>query len=188
MISTTKRGALFLPLALLLCTITPILLSTPKAPSDTSTTQKAKQDDAALADIPTEHDDTQIQRFTANCLITPGSLTVGGTVTFSSLGAGVVQANSSGVLSATDGTDGQLLIGATVGAPAWANLTSSDNTVLITNGANSIDLVAIGGSGGGIVFLDADNSQHAGTAVVTVTGGGVGSIPTSQPVQITMIH
>lgn len=68
------------------------------------------------------------------------TLTVTGAVTFSALGEGVVQSSAAGVLSSSDGTDGELLIASTAGTPAWANIISGDGSVGVTNGANSIDL------------------------------------------------
>ena len=47
---------------------------------------------------------------------------------------------SDGKLGSSTGTNGQILIGATAGNPTWANITSADLTVTITNGANTIDL------------------------------------------------
>lgn len=97
----------------------------------------------------------------------PGSLSVGTTSTFTgaatfsgaatfhssitdtTLGAGVVQTNAGGLFSSTKGTDGQVLISSTAGVPAWANLTSGDGSITITNGANSIDIVTNGGGGTG---------------------------------------
>lgn len=72
------------------------------------------------------------------------TLTVTGAVTFSALGEGVVQSSAAGVLSSSDGTDGELLIASTAGVPAWANIISGDGSVVITNGANSIDLTVSG--------------------------------------------
>lgn len=43
---------------------------------------------------------------------------------------------------ATAGTNGQVLIGSTSAAPVWGNITSTDGTITITNGANTIDLSA----------------------------------------------
>lgn len=71
-----------------------------------------------------------------------------GTLTLSALGAGVVQTDAGGLISSDNGTNGQLLIGGGT-APEWANLTSIGGTVIITNGANSINLEAVGGGGGG---------------------------------------
>ncbi len=97
----------------------------------------------------------------------PGSLSVGTTSTFTgaatfsgaatfhssitdtTLGAGVVQTNAGGLFSSTKGTDGQVLISSTAGVPVWANLTSGDGSITITNGANSIDIVTNGGGGTG---------------------------------------
>jgi hypothetical protein len=59
--------------------------------------------------------------------------------TVSTLTAGVVQSSSVGLLSSSNGSNGQILIGGGA-APAWANITSSGGTVTVTNGANTIDL------------------------------------------------
>lgn len=93
-------------------------------------------------------------------LIINGNITVTGTSTFNgpavfngtvkipAFGEGVVQSDSSGDLFSNKGTDGQVIIGSSVGAPAWANLTSTDGSIGITNGHNTIDLSASGGGGG----------------------------------------
>jgi hypothetical protein len=70
---------------------------------------------------------------------TTGGVTTTGTNTFNSLGAGVMQTSSAGVISSSNGSNGQLLIGGG-SAPAWANITSTDGSVTVTNGANTIDL------------------------------------------------
>lgn len=55
----------------------------------------------------------------------------------------LVIVDSAGKLGASAlATDGQLYIGATGAAPLWANITSTDATITITNGANTIDLAA----------------------------------------------
>ena len=71
------------------------------------------------------------------------TITLVGTTDFS-----VQIGNSSGSLtSLAAATNGQLIIGSTGLAPVVASLTSSDASVLITNGAGSIDLkVASGGT------------------------------------------
>lgn len=87
-------------------------------------------------------------------VIIPGTLQVSGNttldsnLTISSLGTGVVQTNSSGLVSSSTGTNGQVLIGGGT-HPQWANITSTGGTVIITNGANSINLESTGGGGGG---------------------------------------
>lgn len=57
--------------------------------------------------------------------------------------------DSAGQLGSSRGNNGQIIIGSTgggTGSPAWANITSNDDTVTITNGANTIDLAAVGGT------------------------------------------
>ena len=67
-------------------------------------------------------------------IIVPGTLVV------DSLSAGVVQSNSSGLLSSNYGTNGQLLISSSTGAPSWNNITSTGGSVTVTNTANNINL------------------------------------------------
>lgn len=59
--------------------------------------------------------------------------------------AGVVMVDDDHKLGASNGSNGQILIGGGT-KPVWANITSTDSSVTITNGANSIDLSASGGS------------------------------------------
>ena len=102
------------------------------------------------------------------------NVTVVGTLTLSALGAGVVQTNGGGLISSTAGTDGQVLIGATAGAPAWATLTAGAG-IAIANNANSITITNTGGGGGGGVNNFITNSgtaiQNAGS--IHVYGDGV---------------
>jgi len=72
---------------------------------------------------------------TASGLIQAGSLKVTG------LGSGVVQSNSSGVISSSQGVDGELLISSSVGAPTWATITAGSG-IGVTNGHNTITLTA----------------------------------------------
>lgn len=67
------------------------------------------------------------------------TISIATSLTLDSLTAGVMQTSAGGVISSTNGTDGQVLIGGGA-APAWANITSSGGTITITNGANTIDL------------------------------------------------
>ena len=57
-------------------------------------------------------------------------------LTASSLGRGIVQSDATGLLSSSEGTDGQIIVSSSAGAPAFANITST--TIDITNGANTI--------------------------------------------------
>jgi len=59
--------------------------------------------------------------------------------TITTLTAGVVQSSSAGLLSSSNGSNGQILIGGG-SAPAWANITSSSSTITVTSGANTINL------------------------------------------------
>lgn len=77
------------------------------------------------------------------------AVTLAGTLTLSALGAGVMQTDATGLVTSDNGTNGQLLIGGGA-APAWDNITSTGGTVTITNGANTINLEATGGGGGGV--------------------------------------
>lgn len=78
--------------------------------------------------------------------------------------------NASGSLTSLGvGTNGQVLIGATGANPAFATITSSDNSILFTPGPNSLDMVAVGGM----------------TAVETITGNTGGPIsPTAGNINI----
>ena len=74
-------------------------------------------------------------------LIYADGITSTGTTTLNDLSTGVMQTDSVGVVSSSTGSDGQILIANTAGtAPVWANITSTDSTVDITNGASTIDL------------------------------------------------
>jgi hypothetical protein len=66
------------------------------------------------------------------------------------------------------GTDGQVLIGATGADPAFATITSSDNSVLFTPGPNSLDMVV---------------SSSAGVSTITGNTGGAIS-PTAGNINI----
>jgi hypothetical protein len=71
-----------------------------------------------------------------------------GTITLPSLGIGVLFSSPTGVFSSSNGTNGQLLIGRTVGGqPAWNSVTSTGGTILITPGAGTLSLKKIGGNG-----------------------------------------
>ncbi len=78
--------------------------------------------------------------------------TFGDTVTISDFGRGVLQSNAVGLISSSTGTNGQVLIGSTGLSPAWSNITSTDGSVTVTNGAGSINLSATGGMLGSAAF------------------------------------
>lgn len=106
-----------------------------------------------------------------------GSITAGTTVTagtgltVSSLGAGVVQTNSSGVFSSSNGNDGELLIGGG-SAPVWNDLDSAGGTIVVINGPNSINIEAIGT--GNAVSISGDTGGPQVSGVFEFTGGTTG--------------
>jgi len=54
-------------------------------------------------------------------------------------------------------------------------LTSSDSSITITPGVGTIDLMAVGGGGGGITTIDGDVSSVTGSTI-TLTGGSSGGL------------
>lgn len=98
-----------------------------------------------------------------------GGITSTGTTTLNSLTAGVMQTSAAGVVSSTNGANGQLLIGGGA-TPAWANLTSAGGTLAITNGANTINLEVVGAPGIVSFVSDAGTATPA-LAVLNVLGG-----------------
>lgn len=74
---------------------------------------------------------------------------IAGSLQVQTLGAGVVQTDAVGEFFSDNGTDGQILIGDTGGISHWANITSMDASVVISNGPNTINIEASGGSGSG---------------------------------------
>ncbi len=94
---------------------------------------------------------TSVTATTGDITATLGNLNIpAGSVTFGALTNGVLQTNATGVVSATNGTDGQLLIGGGT-APVWTNLTSSAGSIVITNSANGINLESSTASSGKLI-------------------------------------
>lgn len=92
---------------------------------------------------------------------------------------GVPMVDSDGKLVSTNGTDGQVIIGATAGYPEWASFTSGDGSITFNVAANSIDMRAVGGGGGG-----GSSTFHTDAGDATVDSGaitiaGVGEVTTS---------
>jgi len=101
--------------------------------------------------------------------LTVNNLTATTSETLSFASAGVIQSDSSGHLSSTKGTDGQILISSSTGAPAWANITAGAN-VTITNGNNTITIAASGGgTGSGIVLVGSQSLIGQNSAAFTNT-------------------
>ena len=72
----------------------------------------------------------------------------------------------------TQGTDGQVILGATGLAPAWATLASADGSITFTPGANTLDFsVTAPGGFGGLIDQAAATAAPDGAMKVTVLGG-----------------
>ncbi len=83
--------------------------------------------------------------------------------------------NASDITVTNVGTNGQVLLGATAAAPAFATLTSTGGTVSFTLGANSLNLEAGGG-----VAIDFDGDTGTATpSLNTITLAGGNNIATS---------
>ena len=122
------------------------------------------------------------------------SLQLTGTITLPNINTGspgtpgVVIASGGGLLSASNGTNGQVLIGGGTG-PVWATLTPGAN-ITITNGPNSITIASSGGGGGNLTFVnDVSSATSAGGSInllgtanqITTTGNGTTTVTLSTP-------
>jgi len=114
-----------------------------------------------------------------------GTTGVGNTITINvndTTNHAVQIGNASGSLTSIGvGTNGQVLIGATGADPAFANLTSPDNSITFTTGANSLALSVTGGTtvgktitgdSGGALSPVAGNWNIFGGPGVTTSGSG----------------
>ncbi len=77
--------------------------------------------------------------------------------------------STSGVLSVSNGTDGQLLIGDTGGVPAFATVTSSDSSIVFALGANTFGLT-VATTFSNSFFTDSGTATPA-AGVLTIAGG-----------------
>ena len=83
----------------------------------------------------------------------------------------VVFVDDDGQLSSSKGDDGEIIIGSTAGSPVWGSIVSGDGSIVITPGANTIDLSASVGA-------ETFNTDIAGPAAllgtaITMAGEGV---------------
>jgi hypothetical protein len=112
------------------------------------------------------------------------NVTLAGSLNVASLTNGVVFANNAGLLSATNGTNGQVIIGGGT-EPQWASLVPGAN-ITLTPGPNTLTISALGGGGGSFGGLTANDTNVAipdignrinvvGDGVVTVTSSNVAS-------------
>lgn len=88
-------------------------------------------------------------------------------------------------ISLVNGTNGQLIIGGGTGA-AWANLTSSGATVTITNGPNSINLEATGGSGTTAFVTNSGTANESGGSITIVGGSNINTSGSGHTVTVNL--
>jgi len=74
---------------------------------------------------------------------------------------GVVGVSSTGQLGGSNGSNGQLLVGGGTG-PVWANITSTDGSVTVTNGANTINVATTAQPG--ITWSEVTGASQAAAA------------------------
>lgn len=87
--------------------------------------------------------------------------------------------NASGSLTSLPlGTDGQIIIGATGATPLFADLTSTDMSVTITQGPNTLDL-SVAGAGPGVTTIHTDSGD------ATPSGGTLNVYGDSSHIQTT---
>lgn len=102
-----------------------------------------------------------------------GGLVSGGTIAFGSIVDGVMQGDADGVLSSSRGNDGQLLIGRTNANPTWGSLTSTDATVVVTEGPGTLDLTLSNSGVGGAEQFNTDNGvAHELNQIIAIHGNG----------------
>jgi hypothetical protein len=101
---------------------------------------------------------------------------IGGSLTLSTF-PGVLQSSNVGVVSASRGANGQLLIGHTGVNPAWANITSSGGSVVITNGTGTINLEVTGADAS--TFVTQSGTATPASGVLHINGTNL--LTTSAP-------
>ena len=93
------------------------------------------------------------------------NIDIPGSLMLSAQGVGVLQTSAAGVMSSSAGEDGQVLISATGASTEWANITSTDGSIEVTNGPNSVNL-EFANLGIRYTFM-----AFQGTASATILGG-----------------
>jgi hypothetical protein len=91
------------------------------------------------------------------------------------LSTGFLESNATGVISNSEGTNGQLIIGSTGNPAAWANLTSAASTIEITEGANTINLESYAGFGSPYINVRGDMTTKIGGGTPAGASGHSGS-------------
>lgn len=105
-----------------------------------------------------------------NIVATLGDLSItAGTVTIGAFGLGVLQSSAAGLISSSNGTDGQVLIASTVGAATWNTLTAGGG-ITITEGAGTITITNPGATGTTFTASDANVVAPDGVGNTDVIG------------------
>jgi len=86
-------------------------------------------------------------------------------------------------LNLDNGTDGQLIIGSTAGSPAYASVTSSDGSITVTGGSNTLDLITNNSSAAGQILLHVQNRTGVTIAKDQLVSIGTGN---NDPVEIVL--
>ena len=126
---------------------------------------------------------TEFDTDSGNAVPSSGILNINGDTIITTSGSG-----NTVDIEMTNGTDGQVLIGGGV-APVWTNITSTDGSVTVTNGANSIDLsvegsiadgcrmftgISLGGGSTPPIYYDCASSQiFSGSGTFTIFIGPI---------------
>lgn len=116
-----------------------------------------------------------------------GAATFSSTITASTFGVGLVFSSAVGLLSAAAGTNGQIVVGATGAAPLWASLASSDGSVGIAVGANTIDLTVTGATGSSFPTDGAIVTPLAGATSIVGDGANIttdGAVPNTVTINL----
>lgn len=106
------------------------------------------------------------------------ALNVVTTATIGSLGLGVVLSSAAGLLSSTNGTNGQVLLAGTGIVPAWASITAGAG-IALTPGANSLTITATGATAVQYTEDDANIVLPDGVGNINVNGAVGGNIVTT---------
>ena len=119
-----------------------------------------------------------------NIVASVGNLVIGGSVTFGALTpAGVLFNSITGVVSSSTGTDGQVILGKTAGAPLWGSIAAGAG-IVVTPGANALTITATGvtastftaDAGGAVSPLAGNTNIVGGTNIGTVGTPGTNTL------------
>ena len=129
-----------------------------------------------------------------NGILAFGGMTVDGQIQFNSLNRGVVQSGATGVIFSNEGHDGEIIIGSTIGAPAWGNI-AVGRGLAIVNGHNAITMSVSDSSAtayhadAGIAVPAAGILVIAGDAVNThsVAAGNIVTVDLNQDITVNNI-